>query len=750
LASWRSLIFLAIATIGILAAWSNSFGPGSDRPASVNWALDNRYIIAGDPRVRATHVFDVPGRTGWLSIWTREYWWPTAPSGLYRPIVTSSYWLNWWATDSDEKPKPGDDSAERRRLALFHAVNLLAHLIVTILVYRVVLLVTGRWWPSGAAGLFFALHPITTESVTNLVGRADEFAAISVLGGLLLYARATRAGGFPKILWLVALALLTTFGLFSKESAISVIGVVLLYDLLLRRWEGEPPGEPEPSMRPARQEPRPPTRCIPILGYLALLPGMVLLLVARWRLFAGNPPPPTAFVDNPIVGASWLGGRITALHVLARMWELFAWPIRLSCDYSFNQIPVALSRWATPSENAAAIASALLVLAVFIAAIVAAIRAPRLRPIAFFVLFFFITSFVTSNLVFPIGAIMAERFAYLPLVGFVGCLALLLDWLLARRGIVGLWIGSCLVLAVVMLYGVRTYQRNVDWRSEVTLGKALVETASRNFRGYQSYSYALFEELHKPETQRQPETKNVTIDDCIAICQRGEPIVAPLPDELNFSRIRFQLGMFYGMKGDSLCIAGNVTPEAREWFERAVAELEAARRCDQAVNALNRRHAIASGRAASEIADVGNAAVYENLGYAHARLGQLDEALASYEYQRHLDPNKPEVYERIAQVHFRANRPADAAVALMQELFVDGSRQPRIAPVLERAIAAANVDANALARRALLSLTRIFLESRQMEQAEQARKIGVKNRGIPVEEFDSIYRELGQAAPAAP
>jgi len=41
----------------------------------------------------------------------------------------------------------------------------------------------------------------------------------------------------------------------------------------------------------------------------------------------------------------------------------------------------------------------------------------------FFVAFFFATLAPTSNLVILIGAIMAERFLYLPSIGFAGCLA---------------------------------------------------------------------------------------------------------------------------------------------------------------------------------------------------------------------------------------------------------------------------------------------------------------------------------------
>src|SRR4051794_20613116 len=44
--------FIVLAGIAILLAYLNSFGP-KNRPASVNWTLDNKYIIELDPRTKA-------------------------------------------------------------------------------------------------------------------------------------------------------------------------------------------------------------------------------------------------------------------------------------------------------------------------------------------------------------------------------------------------------------------------------------------------------------------------------------------------------------------------------------------------------------------------------------------------------------------------------------------------------------------------------------------------------------------------
>ena len=59
--------------------------------------------------------------------------------------------------------------------------------------------------PSHAAGrraaLLFAVHPIHTEAVTGIVGRAELLAALGVLVALLAFARRLEAAGARGRMW---------------------------------------------------------------------------------------------------------------------------------------------------------------------------------------------------------------------------------------------------------------------------------------------------------------------------------------------------------------------------------------------------------------------------------------------------------------------------------------------------------------------------------------------------------------------
>ena len=84
------------------------------------------------------------------------------------------------------------------------------------LTYALGMLTFGEAMPAWALAAIWGLHPLLTESVTNVVGRADLLAAFGVLAGLLCHAQAASAPGRRRSAWLVALALCQAIGLFSK------------------------------------------------------------------------------------------------------------------------------------------------------------------------------------------------------------------------------------------------------------------------------------------------------------------------------------------------------------------------------------------------------------------------------------------------------------------------------------------------------------------------------------------------------
>ena len=187
----RRLTAVPILVAVTLLAYANSFGAG--------FALDNKALILQDTRVHASTRDNVD------LILNHTYWWPIGESGLYRPVTTLSYLFNYAVLGNEDRP------------AGYHAFNLLLHVVNVILVFAIALPIADRGMriadsrrrpavpnpqsqsqsqsairnPQSAIliAAVWAVHPLSTEAVTNIVGRADLLAAFAVLSGLLMYVK---------------------------------------------------------------------------------------------------------------------------------------------------------------------------------------------------------------------------------------------------------------------------------------------------------------------------------------------------------------------------------------------------------------------------------------------------------------------------------------------------------------------------------------------------------------------------------
>src|SRR3954468_16884448 len=185
-----------------LVVYGNSFGVG--------FALDNRQLVLRDPRV---HAFT---RDNLSLILQHTYWWPYGESGLYRPLTTFSYLFNYAILGNAD------------RAAGYHWFNLLVHTANVLLFWRVSRRITGDRWTAVAAAALWAVLPLSTEAVTNIVGRADLLAATGTLAALLVYLP-MRTPDLPRLL---AVAAALTLGVLSKESAVAAVGVLAGAELL--------------------------------------------------------------------------------------------------------------------------------------------------------------------------------------------------------------------------------------------------------------------------------------------------------------------------------------------------------------------------------------------------------------------------------------------------------------------------------------------------------------------------------------
>jgi tetratricopeptide (TPR) repeat protein len=723
------------------------------------FALDNKFIILEDPRLRDACGNQPPNeecrKKNWENvklIFSQDYWYPKAVSGLYRPLTTLSYRLNYTFLGNK-------DSA-----AGYHWVNFFLHWLNAVLVYFMVMVLIEKLWPAFFTGALFAVHPITVESVANMVGRADLFATIVVIGGFLLYAKSATCTGWKKVPWLLGLMVLTGLGVFCKESAVVVAPVLVVYDL---------------TFRLRRQHANWLVSVIKNYweffwkGYIALVPPLILLFYVRSQIFAKLRPPELPFVDNPMIDWPFWNARLTGIKVIGKYFWLLVWPQHLSCDYSYNQIPLVRFSFSSWEDWKAIIA-----LVSVIAVLVVAWRSfTRNKAVFFFIAFFFVTFLPSSNMVpnptfgqsifdkvsWCIGSIMAERFMYLPSIGFAGCLVIAAY--AACRAIIPkldisewtqrLWlqaIARTVLVLILIAYSIRTFIRNEDWEDDERLWLKAAEVCPDSFKSHKSLAFALYE--------KDPEGKNID-----RIIQEGEKALAIT----RRTQIVFlHLGAYYRIKGDTLAKRNpdsSLVPSlaSNPWYQKSIDVLDDAIPLDREFNGDNRAKEIRRGHNPDTIPDIGNHEIYWNLGLSCMRLGKYNKALEAYLYMRHLSPTNPDAYISLASVYIAKGQAEDAAIALLQTLLLDSNRQEAIRLLIEIyrqtdpngcAIAYGqnqtqpklNADCPIVHRHicaAYRELIKVFLEAKQFDLAKETKKSALKSYNCPKDELDKLVPDTG-------
>ena len=571
--NWRHGPRVLALWLLVLAAYSNSFQTGL--------IFDSAAVIEQDPRIQEATPQNV------RSILAGPYWYVTKTAGLYRPVTTLSYLMNYAVLGDGSQP------------AGYHWVNFTLHAINVALVYALGILILGRTGPATALAAIFGVHPLLAESVTNVVGRADLLATFGVLGGLFCYAKSLSVSGRSRLAWLACLMAAQGIGLFSKESAIVLPGIMLLYDLI---WSDQ-------------------------AAWRARMPAYAVLIapIAAFFYMRGgfNTHMIVEFTENPLVKAGFLTARLTAIEVIGKFLWLFFWPARLSADYSYNGVP--LFGW---KDAGAVIALATSASAAILLGWLVVRRRKDEKPILFFLAFFLIALAPTSNLFFIIGSVMAERFMYLPSVGLAGCAVAAADMLrqkiTQKRGVpVAAWAAvglACFALAV------RTHTRNLDWNDERSLWTSTVNAVPASARPHYNLGTVLAQVPGE-------------LPDAIAQYQ------AALRIRPDYAEAHYNLGNAWALTPGRL-------PDAISEYEAA---LRSAPNLVEAHYSLGNALAHKPGRLLEAISEYQTAIrlqpnyvyAHNNLATALARTGRLTDAVGEFETALRLRPDYADAHNNL-------------------------------------------------------------------------------------------------------
>lgn len=573
--------------------------------------LDNKALLLQDPRIRAATGENL------ALIFAHSYSWPFGENGTYRPLTTLSYLMNYSILGDGEQA------------AGYHRVNLALHMMNVLLVFAMGRGLLGRMAPSALLAALWAVHPASTESVTNIIGRSDLLAAMAMLGGFLMYLKSTTAGRW-RAAWLLGLGIVTAAGVESKESAVMIVAVIALYEVA---WPGR-------------------RRWFDLLcGLLATGIPVAGMLLQRTLVLAGSPPGQFPFTDNPIAYAGFWSGRLTALKVMAHYLTQAVWPWRLSVDYSYAQIPLGIRS-----------AGDYLLLAVTLLAAAGWLGLWRWNRNAFFLAVFALAAFLpTSNLLVAIGTIRADRFLYLPTVGALGCLVIAVFWLASRAR--SPLVAPAILLVMTGGFALRTWARNAEWQDELTLARADVETSPRSFKLHRLLATTMFDADHS----------HANIDGVVAEIDRSLAIVDPLPDLESVPETYCFGGAAYLEKGELLRAAGGTGAEpayqrARELLELCIQINRAYER--QVDRAYEERREARHERPLPAVVGRTKLDAYRLLAEAQRQLGDIEAALRAAKEAQRMAPRDPETYNQIADLLLKRQQGNEASVVLTEDMLI--------------------------------------------------------------------------------
>lgn len=345
-----------------------------------------------------------------------------------------------------------------------HIFNAIYYGLTIVLLYMVLLLLfQQRFKPEGAtfialaASFIFAVHPVHVEAVANIKGRDEIMALLFSLAALYLVFRSFLEKNNSLALWS---GLLFFLGLLSKENTITFLAIIPFAFYIFTKAKG---GEILRKM-------------FPILG------ATLLFLVIRFSILPGGLGKESMeLMNNPflkIENGKWVvlsfAERLPIIFfTLGKYLELLFFPVTLTHDYYPRQIDLmSFGDW-----------KASLSLIVYLAmGIYALLGLKKKDPLAFAILFYLASLSIVSNIVFPVGTNMSERFIYMPSAGFALAVAILLYRLFNKHilsGKVPVSVIGLLVLLGVLLGG-KTFSRNWAWKDNFTLFSTDIKTSTRS------------------------------------------------------------------------------------------------------------------------------------------------------------------------------------------------------------------------------------------------------------------------------
>jgi len=560
----KPLQYLVIFGVA-LAMYANTLGHG--------YVLDDKAIIT-------QNTFTQQGFAGIADHFTHSYWFGIngKDAGNYRPISGVSF------------------SIEH---ALFGNSPFIGHLL-NVLCFALLCVVLLRWltrlklmddvWLY-LAMLLFVAHPIHTEVVANIKSRDEIYC-------LLFFA--LSANQFwtwledKKPMSMLGAAILFLVALLSKETALALLPV---YMLMAYKKSERIPETIKLSITPIA------VSAIFLAIYFSVTE---VLLDQQYHVFDNALTQPGSASDV-LATKIWIMGEYLRLLFI---------PHPLVYDYSFNTIPlVSFSN-----------SQVLLTLGALIALIGWRIRQFKNRGVkseqhhTFILALLILPIIPVSNFLFPIGATMAERFLFIPSLGFVLLAVSGISMILNKLALTKKIHAQVVMVLIIVPMALVTFSRNGDWKSDETLFTHDLQHLNQSAKAHHNLA-----NIYKAKAEKLgPGAKRVTYYESAATLMEQALSIYEVQE------FHHELGLIYGELG--------------KW--------EGVKKSLGRYVEMNPTDATA----------------WMQIGIAHGISQEMDEAVLAFERAYEIDPSDAEITLNLAKTYAMTNQSIEAKTLTRQGL----------------------------------------------------------------------------------
>ncbi len=369
--------------------------------------------------------------------------------------------------------------------------------------------------------LLYVSHPIHSEVVDSIKSRDDILCFLFLIIATLYVIKAIETNSLIKS---IVVGMFYLLALLSKETAISFLLIIpmLMYVFTKATLKN----------------------IASVFIILILFTGVYFIFRTLALESITHAPDSSPYNNSLFAAKDFISREATAFYILLRYLFLMILPHPLTHDYSFNQIPLQTLK--DPM--------AILGIVVYIAiGAYAIITIKNKNILAFAILFFLISLAPVANVFRLIGSTMAERFLYIPSLGYCLIVAILLakytktEVIKSRFNTVPQFITMnsmlfAIVFAIVGLYSIKTFARSQDWKNNSELYSADAAISTFSSRAHVHNAVTIYEDQYPLE--KNEAAKQILLDKAISEFKKALEI---FPEY----HLTYQgLGQVYIEKGD--------------------------------------------------------------------------------------------------------------------------------------------------------------------------------------------------------